>query len=33
VDGVAIASLLHYGQITVGQLKKGLAAAGVAVRL
>ena len=33
VDGVAIASVLHYHQTTVGELKKSLAGSGVEVRL
>jgi len=33
VDGVAVASLLHYRTQTVGQLKHHLAGAGVAVRI
>ena len=32
VDGVAIASVLHYHQTTVGELKKSLAGSGVEVR-
>jgi cyclase len=32
VDGVAIASLLHYRLSTIGELKAGLTAAGIAVR-
>jgi len=32
VDGVAVASILHYKQVAVGDLKTGLAAAGVEVR-
>jgi cyclase len=32
VDGVALASILHYGVSTVGQIKDGLAAAGIKVR-
>jgi cyclase len=33
VDGIAVASLLHYGQHTVAELKQGLSAAGMEVRL
>jgi cyclase len=33
VDGVAIASMFHYQVLTVGDLKRGLAARGVEVRL
>jgi cyclase len=33
VDGVALASLLHYGKLTIAQLKQGLATAGIEVRL
>jgi len=32
VDGVALAAALHYGTFTIGQLKAGLAAAGIEVR-
>ena len=32
VDGIAIASVLHYRQTTVGELKKSLAGSGVEVR-
>ena len=32
VDGVAIAALLHYQELTVARIKQGLAAAGVEVR-
>jgi cyclase len=32
VDGVAVAALLHYNELTVAQIKAGLAAAGVEVR-
>jgi cyclase len=33
VDGVAVAAALHYGAFTIEQLKQGLAAAGIEVRL
>lgn len=33
VDGVAIASVLHYNKLTIAQIKQGLAAAGIKVRL
>jgi cyclase len=33
VDGVALASVLHYGTLDIGQIKRGLAAAGIEVRL
>ena len=33
VDGVALASVLHYGKLTIAEIKQGLAAAGVEVRL
>lgn len=33
VDGVALASMLHYGTFTIAQIKQGLAAAGIEVRL
>ena len=33
VDGIAIATGLHYKNLTVGEIKRGLAAAGVEVRL
>lgn len=32
VDGVALASVLHYGTLSVAQIKQGLAAAGIEVR-
>jgi cyclase len=32
VDGIAVASLLHYEKTTVAEMKAGLAASGVAVR-
>jgi imidazole glycerol-phosphate synthase subunit HisF len=33
VDGVALASVLHYGNLTIAQIKQGLAAVGIEVRL
>lgn len=33
VDGVAVASVLHYNKLTIAQIKQGLAAAGIKVRL
>jgi len=33
VDGVAIASVLHYRKLTIAQIKQGLAVAGIGVRL
>jgi cyclase len=33
VDGVAIASVLHYNKLNIAQIKQGLAAAGIKVRL
>jgi len=33
VDGVALASMLHYGDATIPEIKKALAAAGIEVRL
>jgi imidazole glycerol phosphate synthase subunit HisF len=33
VDGVALASMLHYGNATIPAIKQALAAAGVEVRL
>lgn len=32
VDGVALASVLHYGKLTIAQIKQGLTEAGVEVR-
>jgi imidazole glycerol phosphate synthase subunit HisF len=33
VDGVALASVLHYGKLNVAQVKQGLMEAGVEVRV